>query len=115
MNDLIINWEYYNSHFPKLSEDRFKALAYQAERLVLKRLNTTEFGEFENDVKDCICNVINELDIQREYNGVTSISNDGYSKSFATSTKEGYAQSIEDIIYQWLGDTGLIKSRWVVF
>lgn len=114
MNNLI-DWEYYNSHFPKLNEDRFNALSYQAERLVMKRLNKTELGDYENDVKDCICVVINELDTQSKSNGVTSISNDGYSESYANSTKEENKQSIEDIIYQWLGDTGLIKSRWVVF
>lgn len=114
MNNLL-DWEYYNSHFPKVSENTFKALVYRAERTVLKQLNTDSFGDYETDVKDCICCVLNELDTQEQSNGVTSISNDGYSKSFATSSKEEQKESIDDIIYQWLGDTGLINSKWVAF
>lgn len=112
MNNLI-DWEYYNSHFPKVKEERFNQLSYRAERMVLKKLNTDNFGEYEDDVKDCICCVINALDIHEKSNGITSTSNDGYSESYANSTSEENKQAITDIVYEWLGDSGLIKSGWI--
>lgn len=115
MNNLV-SWEYYNSFFPKLSEDRFNQLIYRAERMVMKRLNTDQLTEEqEKEVMDCVCNVVNQLDVYERSSGLASISNDGYSKSFATSTSDEQKQSIDSIIEEWLGDTGLLKQKFLVF
>lgn len=115
MNNFV-DWEYYNSHFPKIDKAQFDKLKYHAERIVLKRLSTTELTEEqETDVKDCICNVINQMDANDGKGGVASVSNDGYSVSYATSTSDEKKQSVEDIIQEWLGDSGLLKRRFVAF
>lgn len=99
-----LTWEYYNSHFPKLSEERFDQLLYRCEKLVIQRLPKREFTESEViDIHDCICEIINEIDIQESSNSVASVSNDGYSKSYVVKQEQEKANSIDSIIYRNLG------------
>lgn len=109
-----VDWEYYNSHFPKLSEDDFNRYIYQATRIVLRRVDESLYDEEkETDVKDCICCVLNKLYEIEVSDNVSSVSNGGYSKSFVTSTKDEQDQSLEDILDEWLGF--IRKSKWVAF
>lgn len=117
MNNLL-DWEYYNSHFPKLSEDEFNKVSYKAERIVLKRISKSVddlSSDEQMDVKDCICDIINGIYGTNYSKGLASVSNDGYAESYATVTEEENEQKIENIINTWLGDTGLLKSKWLVF
>ncbi|MGX8833968.1 hypothetical protein ACWG0P_07115 [Amedibacillus sp. YH-ame6] len=97
-----VTWEYYNSHFPKLAEDQFNKLIYKAQRIVTKKLIKKDLTEDETtDVKDCICNVLNYLQVAESHTGVTSASNDGYSESYENTAT--FNDSINSIINEWIG------------
>lgn len=106
-NEFVVDWEYYNSHFSKISEEQFNEHVYQSQRLVLKRLpkDFAEYTESEQiDIKDCICNVLNYKSVaEASANGVSSISNDGYSESYVQQSKSDVNDNVNSIIYEWLG------------
>ena len=107
-NKFVVDWEYYNSHFPKISEEQFSRYVYQSQRLVLKRL-PKDFNEYteseQTNIKDCICNVLNfKSAAEASVNGVSSISNDGYSESYVQKTSDQISEDINSIIYEWIGD-----------
>lgn len=108
-----LTWEYYNSHFPKLNEERFKQLLYRCEKLVNQRLPKRDFVEKEIiDIHDCICEIINEIDIQESSNGISSVSNDGYSESYVIKAEQEKESSIDSIIYR---NIGYIIPRFIGF
>lgn len=97
-----VTWEYYNSHFPKLSEGEFKKLEYRASRRVLKKIVKKNLStQEETDVMDCICNVINLLSVIESQAGKSSVSNDGYSESYASM--EQLENSVNGVIQEWIG------------
>ena len=107
-NEFVVDWEYYNSHFPKISEEEFDKHVYQSQRLVLKRL-PKDFNEYtesdQTDIKDCICNVLNYKSVaEASANGVSSISNDGYSESYVQQSKSDVNDNVNSIIYEWIGN-----------
>lgn len=99
-----VTWEYYNSHFPKLSEEDFDKTIYRATKEVTKRLPKKEYdGENLIDINDCICEVVNELHSQSKSNGLSSVSNDGYSESYVSRTTEESKEKLNSIIDSWVG------------
>ena len=102
----ILDWEYYNSHFPKVSEEDFNKLNYSCSVLVYRKL-ALEIEELSEDelimVKDCICNVINYTYSNLQSENISSISNDGYSVSYAQKNESEKKQGLKDIIHEWLG------------
>ncbi len=105
----VLDWEYYNSHFPKINEEEFNKNVYSAERYVLKKLKKS-FNEYSTEqqinIKDCICNVINYLASTSKYEGISSVSNDGYSVSYSQKTEMNTQKGLKSILNEWLG--GLI-------
>lgn len=103
----VIDWEYYNSHFPKLDEDTFKQYLYGAERFVLKKLPKA-FEEYtesqQTDIKDCICNVLNYQSMTVGKQGLSSVSNDGYSESYRDSESSNINADLNAIVYDWISD-----------
>ena len=108
---------------PKLSEDEFPLWEKQAERVLnqytFSRL-ASNFGLITDDVKDCACELA-ELLYQAdkstqqaaEQGGILqSYSNDGESGTFdvsqSTFTEEGKAKKTREIVYRYLGNTGLL-------
>ncbi len=117
MNNLV-DWEYYNSHFPNLSEEDFKKIVYKAERVVLKRVskNMDNLSEEEKtSVRDCICDIINNVFGTNNAKGLASVSNDGYSESYVNMTEEQQEHRIESIIKMWLNDLGILKGHFIAF
>lgn len=110
----IVDWEYYNSHFPKLSETDFNKYNYSAETLV-KRHIYKAYDEFTEDeqtkVIDCICNVINYLQFKEDTQGVSSVSNQGFSVSYTQSDTASY--TLDSVLMKWLGD--LYDSGYIAF
>lgn len=97
-----VTWEYYNSHFPKLTEEEFVKLEYRASKLVSKKINKKYLNsQDEDDVKDCICNVVNMLSVVDNQMGKSSVSNDGYSESYISSDQLN--NSINKVINDWIG------------
>ena len=127
---MYASYNYYESGYllgrdPKLSEDDFPFWENQAERVLnqytFSRL-ASNFGLITDDVKDCTCEIA-ELLYQAdksaqqaaEQGGVLqSYSNDGESGTFdlsqSTFTEEGKAKKTREIIYRYLGNTGLLYS-----
>lgn len=125
---MYASYNYYESGYlmgrdPKLSEDEFPLWEKQAERVLnqytFSRL-VSNFGLITDDVKDCVCELA-ELLYQAdksaqqaaEQGGVLqSYSNDGESGTFdlsqSTFTEEGKAKKTREIIYRYLGNTGLL-------
>lgn len=111
----IVDWEYYNSHFPKYSETDFEIYNYSAEVLVKKYIYKA-YDDFTEDektkIKDCICNVINYLKLSDERKGVSSVSNQGFSVSYNTQDDStGY--TLDSILIRWLGD--LYAGQFIAF
>lgn len=125
---MYTSYNYYESGYlmgrdPKLSEDEFPLWEKQAERVLnqytFSRL-ASNFGLITDDVKDCTCELA-ELLYQAdksaqqaaEQGGILqSYSNDGESGTFdlsqSTFTEEGKAKKTREIIYRYLGNTGLL-------
>lgn len=103
----VLDWEYYNSHFPKLSENDFEKFRYGAERKVIKLLPKSfdEYNESEQaDIKDCICNVLNYDYVSQKNSGKSSISNDGYSESYVNREQSDSQKDVNSIIDEWIGN-----------
>ena len=127
---MYASYNYYESGYlmgrdPKLSEDEFPLWEKQAERVLnqytFSRL-VSNFGLITDEVKDCTCELA-ELLYQAdksaqqaaEQGGVLqSYSNDGESGTFdlsqSTFTEEGKQKKTREIIYRYLGNTGLLYS-----
>ena len=127
---MYTSYNYYESGYlmgrdPKLSEDEFPLWEKQAERVLnqytFSRL-VSNFGLITDEVKDCTCELA-ELLYQAdkstqqaaEQGGILqSYSNDGESGTFdlsqSTFTEEGKQKKIREIIYRYLGNTGLLYS-----
>ena len=125
---MYTSYKYYESGYlmgrdPKLSEDEFPLWEKQAERVLnqytFSRL-ASNFGLITDDVKDCACELA-ELLYQAdkstqqaaEQGGILqSYSNDGESGTFdvsqSTFTEEGKAKKTREIVYRYLGNTGLL-------
>ena len=125
---MYASYNYYESGYlmgrdPKLSEDEFPLWEKQAERVLnqytFSRL-VSNFGLITDEVKDCTCELA-ELLYQAdksaqqaaEQGGVLqSYSNDGESGTFdvsqSTFTEEGKAKKTREIVYRYLGNTGLL-------
>ena len=125
---MYASYNYYESGYlmgrdPKLSEDEFPLWEKQAERVLNQYTFSclvSNFGLITDDVKDCVCELA-ELLYQAdksaqqaaEQGGVLqSYSNDGESGTFdlsqSTFTEEGKAKKTREIIYRYLGNTGLL-------
>lgn len=112
-----INWEYYNSHFANISEDEFNKIAYGCERVVLKRLKKPfeeQTPSDKLDIKDCICNVINYQNARKKYDGLSSVSNDGYSVTIDANSKQQYEANQTAIIKEWINNN-LLKDEFIAF
>lgn len=125
---MYASYNYYESGYlmgrdPKLSEDEFPLWEKQAERVLnqytFSRL-VSNFGLITDEVKDCTCELA-ELLYQAdkstqqaaEQGGILqSYSNDGESGTFdvsqSTFTEEGKAKKTREIVYRYLGNTGLL-------
>lgn len=102
----VLDWEYYNSHFPKLTEEDFKKTVYSSSVLVYRQLVKEIDQLSENEltmVKDCICNVINYTYSVQENQNLSSVSNDGYSVSYAQKSHEETKKGLNEIYDTWLG------------
>lgn len=113
----IVTWEYYNSLHNKVNQEEFAALEPIAEKQVALvvghyRWNRVEQSAFYfTQLKDCICGVVNKLaDLNRggAGKGLSSISNDGYTESYAVRTLDEYNAEIRSCIVHGLSGTGLV-------
>lgn len=109
-----VDWVYYNSRFPNVTETEFNLLNVQATAKI--DIFTGRRSQVATDyklvqLKDCVCNMINTISQQQKAqagNGITSISNDGYSESYRNVTKDQADAELKSVAIQWLSGTGLM-------
>ena len=116
----IVNWEYYDSLHNvnnKLSSTQFPHYEELAEKEVKNVIGKIRWDEITEDtygydvLKDCICNVIDKVIADEESGrgkGLTSVSNDGYSESYAVQTTADLRNDTASSIRAWLSGTGLV-------
>lgn len=112
----IVTWEFYNSLYDKVTQTEFAKYEPQAEAEVkavigLRYDNITEQTYGYDQLKHCICKVINQLfdcDNSGAGKGVTSVSNDGYSESYSVVTHEQMQNEMRTLIRSSLSGTGLV-------
>lgn len=109
-----IDFAWYDSHFPKLSESEFTAKLPAAEMTVDIKTNYRSRqaqGYKLEAVQACVANVINTLAAQEETQGnLKSVSNDGYSETYETVTKAQAEKEIHSVCRKWLSGTGLMRA-----
>ena len=113
----IVSWEYYDSLYNKITEDDFEkaeALAEKEVKLVVgfPRWNALDSEAFYYEqLKDCICNVIDKMAEMKESGagtGLSSVNNDGYSESYTVQTQSQALAELQGSIRAWLSGTGLV-------
>lgn len=102
----IINWEYYSSHFPVIiPEKQFESVERQAEieynKVVKPYMDISEENK-QNTVFQ-LCNFLYSNQTTLSGKAVTSVSNNGYSESYAVTKKEQLNESIKELIYDCIG------------
>lgn len=113
----FVDWEYYSSLHDTVKKEDFDRAEVLAEKEVqgvigwIRWANITEktFG-FEQ-LKDCICNVIDKMAVDSKSGkgkGISSASNDGYSESYVVQTEEQLRSELRSSIRAWLSGTGLV-------
>ena len=112
-----VTWEYYSSLHDKVKETEFEKAEALAEKEVqsvigwIRLANITEETFGYDQLKDCICNVIDKMAVDSksgEGKGFSSASNDGYSESYAVQTEEQLRSELQSSIRAWLSGTGLV-------
>lgn len=101
----IIDWEYYSSHFPQvIPEAQFAAVERQAEveynRVVKPYMEIPV--ERQQDAVFQLCNFLYTNKASLSGKSVKSVSNNGYSESYALSGRDELAASIRELIYDCL-------------
>lgn len=112
-----VDWEYYNSLYANVSEDDFDRLEARAESEVCSVIGPIRWACITEDtfgyeqLKNCICNVINKIvenDKSGIGKGVSSASNDGYSETYVIQTESQARAELQGCIRAWLSGTGLV-------
>lgn len=95
----------------------FEAAEAKAEKEVravigpIRWANITPDMPFFEVLQDCIANVIDrnkDLEKSAAGKGIASVSNDGYSESYAITKAEDLSNETSGCIRRWLSGTGLV-------
>lgn len=115
---IAIAWDQYKALYPSDTEEDFDRLLPDAEMrmdsLTANRWRQVEDGDWRaSRVRRCLAAVLH-MSIDAENNpaisGVTSISNDGYSESYARKTAYDAEEEIRRLGSLWLSCTGLVSA-----
>ena len=120
-----IDWEYYSSLFTEVPEEEFDRLcakaavkmnAYTHMRVknFVAAYNEEEATDWQKQVQEQIrytlCELMNALYVQETSgmgNGISSVSNDGYSESYKVTTAQEREAQLTSVIRSGLSGTGL--------
>ena len=109
-----IDWEWYSSHFPKLSQKEFEKQLPAAEQKVdiLTHYRSKDAAGYKlEQLKACVANMMNmkaELEESGAGRNVKSVSNDGYSETYEQVTPEQVEEALRKECFFWLSGTGLM-------
>lgn len=113
----IVSWEYYDSLHNKVTTASFAKYEALAEKEVCRVIGKPRFDTITTEtygydvLQDCICNVIDKMIDDEESGrgkGLTSVSNDGYSESYAITDMADLRNDMSSSIKAWLSGTGLV-------
>ena len=113
----LVDWEYYSSLHSKIREREFYEAEELAEKEVQRMIGWVRWADITEEtfgvdvLKDCICDVIDQLavyDRSGSGKGLSSVSNDGYSESYVIQTESQKRNEIQNLIRASLSGTGLI-------
>lgn len=107
-----------------LNEDNFNKSLLKATRLVSNRTNNKidtivdadENQNLVNDIKFCICNVVDKVQYYNTSNGkvIASQSSGKVSESYVVDSLKSSAESdIADVIKSWLSGYGFTNFVWI--
>lgn len=112
----LLTWEQYCSLHSKAKEEEFAALEQEAEfeaKMVIgcrfDRITPATYGY--EQLQECLCRIIDaKIDAKTNHagTGLASVSNDGYSETYATTTASAVAEDLRKNIVAWLSGTGLV-------
>lgn len=110
-----VDFEYYTLFSGLVSEDIFAKYQMSAEQrldiLTHRRAVALAADDWRMEqVKSAVCSMIDYLAKAEESGqsaGVQSVSNAGYSETYANATPEAVESSLRHICIQWLSGTGL--------
>lgn len=118
----LVTWEYYSSLYSVITENQFATAEALAEKDVIRVVGLIHWGElnlehlddefYGDQLKDCICKVINYRAEapKAQGRGVASVSNDGYSESYVLQTQSQADEELATNIRAWLSGTGLVRA-----
>lgn len=115
----IVNWEYYCSlcYEQKVTEENFDAAERKAEAVVRSVIGFIRWNQITEEtfgfevLKETICQTINLLTDNEASGigkGISSVSNDGYSESYAATSASEVDESVKASIRSMLSGTGLV-------
>lgn len=113
----IVNWEYYSSLFSTISEENFEKAESLAEKEVQRVVGAVKWAHISPEtfgyeqLKDCICKVMDKVANDERSGlgkGLSSVSNDGYSESYAITGSSELQEELARSIRVWLSGTGLV-------
>ena len=122
---VTVIYEFYkDSYRGSLNEDDFNKSLHKATRLVSNRTNNKidtisdddENKNLVNDIKFCICNVVDKVQYYNTNNGkvVASQSSGKVSESYVVDSSKSSAESdIADVIKSWLSVYGYTNFVWI--
>lgn len=123
-----ITWEYYSSLYENVTEEEFNILSVRAEKkinlythmrvpLFIDGYDEETATGFEKMVFDAIqittCELINKMSMQEASgagDGLTSVSNDGYSESYKITTQAEKEAELRAVVMAGLSGTGLVSA-----
>lgn len=120
----LLTWERYSSLHDIVIEDKFDKAEKLAESEIRNVMGVIHFSNWIADnpnltdeiyyeqLLDCICNVIdyNATIGAKAGQGVSSVSNDGYSESYVLQTQSQVTEELHKNIRKWLSGTGLVRA-----
>lgn len=113
----LVSWEFYSSLYDDIGESEFEKSEIKAEQEVRAVIGPLKWDAITEEtfgyevLKDCICKVMNQQKCDAKTGlgkGITSVSNDGYSETFAKANAEDVRAGLHISIKQWLSGTGLV-------
>ncbi len=113
----MVTWEQYRSLHHIVDETEFDEAEALAEREVQQVIGWIRWANINQDtfgyqqLQECICNVMDKVAEDAKSakgQGVSSVSNDGYSESYVIQTAEQLRGELQSSIRAWLSGTGLV-------
>lgn len=119
----LVSWEYYSSLYSTIgTQADFEKAESLAEKDLARVIGPLRWAElvssdwstefYADQLMDTICKVVNyQVTAGKKTGaGVASVSNDGYSESYALAKQSDAQEELQKNIRAWLSGTGLVRA-----